>query len=44
MIVDVNTNSIGSIKWTCHKEGNFANIFFFKTLFQLKDLLFRVDL
>ena len=36
MIVDVNTNSIGSIKWTCRKEGNFANIFFSKFCFSLK--------
>ena len=32
-------------KWTCHKEHSFASIyFFFETLFQYKNLLWRVDL
>ena len=43
---NVKTNRMGRTKWTYHKERSFPNNYFIylKILFQLKDLLQRVDL
>ena len=43
---NVTTNRMGSTKWTCRKERSFPSNYFpiLKILFQLKNLVWRVDL